>query len=33
MFMERMKKILLDIDNNIEITVIYHEKNPYTKIV
>lgn len=32
-FMERMRKILLDIDNNIEITVIYHEKNPYTKIV
>lgn len=29
-FMERMKKILLNIDSSLEITVIYHEKNPHT---
>lgn len=31
-FMERMAKILLDFDKNLEITIVYHEKNPYTKI-
>ena len=27
-FLERMKNILLSIDKNLEITVVYHEKNP-----
>ena len=27
-FMERMKKILLEMDSNLEITIVYHEKNP-----
>lgn len=32
-FMERMKEILLNIDSSLEITTIYHEKNPETTIV
>jgi dinuclear metal center YbgI/SA1388 family protein len=32
-FLERMKKILLDIDPTLEITIVYHEKNPHTIIV
>ena len=27
-FLERMKQILLEIDNKLEITIVYHEKNP-----